>query len=109
MVGTNLIEITNDNFNKEILQSKIPVIIDFWAEWCGPCRALSATFEQLANQFEGQVKFVKVNVDEVSEVTSKYKIMSIPTMLIFKNGEVVETLIGLRPASAIADLLNKVK
>jgi len=109
MVDTNLVEITNDNFNKEILQSEIPVIVDFWAAWCGPCRALSETFKRLASQFEGQVKFVKVNVDEASEVTSKYKIMSIPTMLIFKNGEVVETLIGLRPASAIADLLNKIK
>ncbi|MBN2851662.1 MAG: thioredoxin [Clostridia bacterium] len=107
MAGNNLTEITNDNFDDEVLKVDVPVIADFWAGWCGPCRALAPTFERLADQFEGKVKFVKVNVDEASEVSNRFKIMSIPTMLIFKNGEVVETLIGLRPANAIADLLNK--
>ncbi len=109
MAGSSLTVITNDNFEEEVLQSTIPVIADFWAGWCGPCRALAPTFERLSKQFEGKVKFVKVNVDEAGEVSSKFKIMSIPTMLIFKDGEVIETLIGLRPGNAIADLLNKVK
>jgi len=107
VADNNLVIITNENFEIEVLKSDILVIADFWASWCGPCRALAPMFENLAKQFEGKVKFVKINVDEVAEVSNMYKIMSIPTMLIFKGGEVVETLIGLRPASTIADLLNK--
>jgi len=107
MAGKNVIEVQSADFQEIVLNSKVPVLVDFWAAWCGPCRALAPIFEQLASQFEEKAKFVKINVDECPDIAGTYRIMNIPTMLLFKDGEVAEKLIGLRPAAFISDLINK--
>ncbi|MFO7637643.1 MAG: thioredoxin [Clostridia bacterium] len=107
MADANVKEITGSVFETEVIGSDIPVIVDFWAPWCGPCRAMAPVFSQLADKFEGKVKFIKVNVDDNPDVASTYRIMNIPTLLIFKKGEIAEKIIGMRSGDAIADLLNK--
>jgi len=85
---------TDQNFEQEVLQSKIPVVVDFWAPWCGPCRIVSPIIEDLAKEYEGKVKVGKLNVDENNQTASQYNIMSIPSILIFKNGKPVKTMVG---------------
>lgn len=85
---------TDANFSEEVLQSKIPVVVDFWAVWCAPCRIVSPVIEELAKEYEGNVKVGKLNVDENQNAAAKYGIMSIPTVMVFKNGEPVKTMIG---------------
>lgn len=84
---------TDQNFKEEVLESKLPVLVDFWAEWCAPCRIVSPIVEELAKEYEGKLKVGKLNVDQ-NQVASHYGIMSIPSLLIFKNGQVVKTMIG---------------
>jgi len=91
----SLKEINQDNFEVEVLQSEIPVLIDLWAPWCGPCRALTPIAEAIAGEYEGKLKVVKLNVDESPTIAANYQVMSIPTLLIFKNGQVEAQLIGL--------------
>ena len=98
--------ITNTNFEAEVLKSPVPVLVDFWAEWCGPCRILSPIVEELAQELNGKLKVVKINVDENQELAYKFNIMSIPTLLIFKDGEVVNQLVGAMPK---AQLLSELK
>ena len=89
-----LINLTDKNFNEEVMDCKIPVLVDFWAEWCGPCRMTGPVIEELALDYEGKVKVGKVNVDENQQTASKYSVMSIPTILLFKNKEIVKTMVG---------------
>ncbi len=93
----NAVAVTEQNFEAEVVQSKVPVLVDFWAEWCGPCRAIAPAVEEIATEYTGRLKVVKVNVDENQEVSIKYNVRSIPTLLVFKDGKVVETLIGAYP------------
>lgn len=102
-----IIEVKTATFEAEVLQSEIPVLVDFWAPWCGPCKALNPIIHKVADEVEGKAKIVKVNIDESPEIAGKYSIMSIPTLLIFNKGQVSDQLIGLVQKDKIMDKLNK--
>ena len=103
----NVISINDTNFESEVVNSSIPVVVDFWATWCGPCRKLSPVVDDIAQAYEGKVKFVKVNVEESIETAKKYSISGLPSLLIFKNGEAVERMTGLMPKSTIISNVEK--
>lgn len=88
------ITLTNENFGQEVLKSDIPVLVDFWATWCGPCRMVAPVVEEIAAEYEGKLKVGKVNVDEQQALAMQYGIMSIPTLMLFRNGEAVQTAVG---------------
>ena len=95
------VEITDANFEEVVLNSKLPVLVDFWAEWCGPCRAVGPILDQIADEHGDKIKIVKLNTDEESAIAIKYGITSIPTLNVFVNGEVVKTIIGAKPKPAL--------
>ncbi len=103
----NLVEFTDANFEAEVLKSELPVLVDFWAPWCGPCRMIAPSVEALATEYAGKAKVGKLNTDENEDVSAKYGIRSIPTLLVFKNGEVVNQLVGALPKDKIAEQLNR--
>ncbi len=95
------IKVTTETFDTEVLKSSTPVLVDFWAEWCGPCRAVGPILEEISNEFGSKLKIVKLNTDEESAIAIKYGITSIPTMNVFVNGEVVKTIVGAKPKPAL--------
>ncbi len=101
-----ILHITKDNFEQEVLKSDIPVLVDFWATWCGPCRALGPVLEEIASE-TSSIKIVKVNVDEQPELASQFRIMSIPTMILFKSGEVADKTVGLLPKDEVLNFIKK--
>ncbi len=107
MGNEKVVVLTKENFEEEVIKSEIPVLVDFWASWCGPCRALAPIIDKLAEDYHGRVKVGKLNVDDQGEVAMRYRIVSIPTVMIFKGGEMVEKLIGARPYSELADRVEQ--
>lgn len=99
--------LTVENFETEVLKSDIPVLVDFWATWCGPCRMIAPVIEEIANDYEGKIKVGKINVDEQGELAVKYGISSIPTLLLFKGGEVVKKTLGYMPKDAVEKFINE--
>ena len=100
------IKITASNFEEEVLNAKLPVIVDFWAPWCGPCRLLAPVLEEIAEENEGSVIVGKVNVDEEPQLAANFGIASIPTLLVFKNGEITQKSVGVKPKAAIEAMFN---
>ncbi len=107
MAGKNVITLTTSNFETEVTHSDKPVLVDFWATWCGPCRAVAPIVEQLATEYDGKAKIGKIDVDAEGDLARKYGISSIPTIMVFKGGEVVEQVLGARPKNQIAAMLDK--
>lgn len=101
------LKLTQDNFEQEVLQADKPVLVDFWAPWCGPCRMVSPIVEEIAGEVAGQAKVGKVNVDEEPELAARYGVMSIPTLIVVKDGKVVSSTVGAQPKQAILSMLEK--
>ena len=106
MASENVQEFTDQNFGEEVLKSSQPVLVDFWAEWCGPCRALAPTIEKLAKDYSGKVKVGKVDTDVNRETAMQYRIESIPTVLLFRNGQVAQKFVGLRREADYKQVLD---
>ena len=107
MAENGVLELTDDNFEQEVIDSDVPVLVDFWAEWCMPCRMLAPTIEELASDFAGKVKVGKVDTDANRDVSVKFGISAIPTVILFKNGQVVKKFVGVTPKGEFADELTK--
>jgi thioredoxin 1 len=103
---SNALAVTSDTFKTEVLQSSIPVLVDFWAAWCGPCRAVGPTVEALASEYAGKLKVVKLDVDEHGDVAGQYGVQSIPTLMLFKGGQPVERLVGAHPKPSIVSKIQ---
>ena len=106
-MGENVLEFTDSNFNSEVLQSEIPVLVDFWAEWCGPCKAIAPTVGEIANDYNGKIKVGKVNVDTNQKIAMEYGIRSIPNLLIFKGGTILNQVVGSVQKDSITKLLDE--
>ena len=100
-----VITITKDNFENEIVKADKPVLVDFWASWCGPCRMLSPTIDEIAEEHP-EIKVCKINIDDEAELAIRHGVMSVPTLMLFKNGEIAQTAVGVRPKDEILDLLK---
>jgi thioredoxin 1 len=107
-MAKDILEISDNNFESEVLQSVKPVLVDFWAPWCGPCRAIAPIVEELAKDFGDKVKFTKCNVDENPTTPTKYGIKSIPTLIFFKNGEIQDKVIGIVAKSKLEEMISQV-
>jgi thioredoxin 1 len=105
----NVLEITEANFDAEVLKSKEPVLVDFWAPWCGPCRQIAPVVEQLAGEYQGSVKVGKINVDDAQRLAGNYGVNSIPTLMIFKGGQVIDQFVGLQGKPKLQAALDAAK
>ena len=102
-----IVNTTDANFDQDVLQSDVPVLVDFWATWCGPCKAIAPILEDLATEYQGKVKIVKVDVDNNPQAASRFGIRNIPTLFVFKDGEKVDSVMGLQPKAELAKVLDK--
>ena len=107
MASADLVTITDQNFQSEVLASDLPVLIDFWAPWCGPCRAIAPVVEELAKEYKGKVKIGKMDVDDNQDTAAKYGVMSIPMLLLFKNGQVAEKIVGAVPKMKLDQMIKR--
>jgi thioredoxin 1 len=106
MAGTHTLEFTDATFDKDVLQSDQPVLVDFWAEWCGPCRQMTPTIDALASEYSGRVKVGKLNVDHNNQTAARYQVRGIPTLLLFKGGKVVEQMVGARSKADVQKVID---
>lgn len=104
---SDILYVNDAEFEQNVLNAEQPVLLDFWAEWCGPCRAIAPILEELATEFDGKVIIAKMNVDDNQQVPAQFGIRSIPTLMLFKNGEAVETMVGALPKAQFVDVLNQ--
>ncbi len=107
MSSNHIVELTDQNFEREVLKSDQPVLVDFWAEWCGPCRMMTPTVDKIAEEFASRAKVGKLNVDDAQSVTARYNVRSIPTLLLFKGGQVQEQVVGAASKDVVARLLER--
>ena len=107
MASAGIVELNDAIFDSEVLKSESPVLVDFWAPWCGPCRILAPAVEEIANSYNGRIKVGKLNVDDNQETTMQYSIRSIPTLILFKNGKALDQIIGAVPKSEIEKMVKK--
>ena len=105
-MSENITIVTDSSFAAEVLQANIPVLVDFWAEWCGPCKSLAPTIDTIAKEFAGKIKIAKLNVDENHKTYTDYNIRGIPTLVLFKNGKIVATKVGVVTKAQLADFIN---
>ncbi|MCA9800132.1 MAG: thioredoxin [Cyanobacteria bacterium HKST-UBA04] len=103
----SVLEVTDNTFEEEVKRSDSPVLVDFWAPWCGPCKTIAPIVEELASDYSGKLKVVKINTDDNFKTAQEYRISGIPSLLIFKNGEPVEQMVGVHKKSTLADMINK--
>ena len=108
MASANLVTLTQDNFSTEVLNSPVPVLVDFWAEWCGPCKMIAPILDELATEYDGRVKVGKVNIDEHQNLAAQFGIRAIPTLLVFKTGQVAEQVVGLKSKRDLKASLDRV-
>ena len=106
-MSDHILEVTSENFDEKVIKSNLPVLVDFWAEWCGPCKQLMPTVEKIALDYKGKAIVAKVNVDNYSDIAAQYNVRGIPNLLIFHSGEPQEQLVGNAPEKQITDILNK--
>ncbi|WCJ59840.1 thioredoxin [Fontisphaera persica] len=106
MAGANLITLTSENFEREVMQSSVPVLVDFWAEWCGPCMRLAPVLEELATEYAGRLKIGKVDVDRHGELAAPYKVMSIPNLVFFKGGKPVQQVVGYKSKAELKPIID---
>jgi thioredoxin 1 len=108
MAGLNIINLTQDNFAKEVLESPTPVLVDFWAEWCGPCKMIAPVLDELADEYDGKVRIGKVNIDNEQGLAAEYGVRAIPTLLLFQKGQVAEQIVGLKSKRDLKNSFDKV-
>lgn len=107
MANPNIVQLTAANFQSEVLNSSLPVLVDFWAEWCGPCKMIAPILDELAGEFAGKARIAKCNVDDAGELAAQYRITSIPALIVFKGGQVAAQVVGARPKKELQKLLNE--
>jgi thioredoxin len=107
MTNENIIKIVSNNYTQEVENSNMPILVDFWASWCGPCLAVAPVLEQLAVKYSGKIKIGKINVDEEPALASNFRVMSIPTLILFKEGKAIQQMIGLRSVQELEGMIKK--